>query len=106
MLPPVSAPWIIEWLLEVGPVDAAGVGVGPIKWREIDRWSKLSGTRLNPWQARLLRRLSLDWMQAAQAAEKPDCPAPWTENDQSQDHRALVAKKVGGLFRALAMSKR
>jgi len=104
-LPPCSTPWIVEQLVEIGPVVAAGMGRAPIGWTDIAAWSAMTRTILPPWQARLLRRLSSDWLAESQAAEKPDAPPPWTEPDPDADRRTAISAKVGNAFRALLGSR-
>ena len=38
-LPDVTAKHVFDWLMEIGPAEAAGMGQAPISWREIDAWA-------------------------------------------------------------------
>lgn len=105
-LPPLPVPHLVEYLLEIGPVVPAGMGAGPIEWRDIAAWSDLTGTALEAWEARLLRRLSADYLAESRLAEKPEAPAPWTEADQTEAQREAVSRKVSNAFRAFILSKK
>lgn len=105
-MPPNPAPYITEWLLEIGPTVPTGMGSGPIGWRDMEAWSSLTGSGLQPWEARLIRRLSLEFLAWTHKAEKPDCPAPWvTVDDATAANREAVARKVSNAFRAMAMAR-
>lgn len=76
-MPPNPAPHITERLMEIGLAEAAGMGTVPVSWREIEAWQRLTGTVLPPWEARLIRRLSAEYIAENRAAEDESRPAPW-----------------------------
>lgn len=76
-LPPNPAPHITDRLIEIGLTEAAGMGVGPISWVQIDAWQRLTGVPIAPWEARLLRTLSLAYVAEGRRAEAETCPPPW-----------------------------
>lgn len=80
-MPPVDAEYLLAYLFELGPTMAAGMGAGPITQQELAAWQVNTGIALTPWEARTLRRLSLDYLAAMRDAESPDCPAPWNDKD-------------------------
>lgn len=100
VMPPLPTPWIVERLLDMGPTVPGGMGAAPLPYSEIEAWQRCSGVELQPWEARLLRRLSGDYLAECQRAETPDCPAPWTAEDAIERNRAAVARKVGNAFKA------
>lgn len=96
--PPNPAPEIIAWLFEAGPAGHAGMGATALSWAEITEWQRNSGVRLMPWQARLLRRLSRDYVAQASKAEEPDCPAPWSRDPtpaESETHEQMLRFMMG-----------
>lgn len=99
-LPPLSAPWVVDKLMEIGPIVAAGMGAGPIGWRDITAWQEVTGFTLEPWEARLIRKLSTEYLTVMTDARKADCPPPWSPVDPG-DERATVGKKVQNAFRAM-----
>jgi hypothetical protein len=76
-MPDTSAAWMIDWLMEIGPAEAAGMGLAPISWASIDKWADRTGTPLTSWQALTLRRLSSEYISFGHHAEKMACPPPW-----------------------------
>jgi hypothetical protein len=94
-LPKISAPHVFDWLMEVGPAEASGMGQVPVSWREIDAWSARTFQRPSAWEARLLRRLSAEYLAELHAAENLYRPAPWspvpTRIDRDANERQLRA---------------
>lgn len=76
-MPPNPAPHIIDRLVEIGLNEAAGMGVGPISWLSIDAWQRLTATYLSPWEAKLIRALSVEYVAESRRAESETCPPPW-----------------------------
>ena len=101
--PPIRTPWVIDWLMEVGPTDPGAMGAVPISWATIGQWQHCMGLDLPPWLVRLLRRLSVEFVAETVRAREPDCPPPWTAT--SVLNRDEVSRKVTNAFRALMMSK-
>jgi hypothetical protein len=64
--------------LEIGSARGGGFGPEPITWAGIEAWSRVTGTRLEPWEARLIRSLDdgyldlLDKRERARKAEADD----------------------------------
>ena len=76
-MPPNPAPHITERLMEIGLVEASGMGTAPLSWREIGEWQRQVGIDLPPWEARLIRRLSSEDIAQTKLAESESCPPPW-----------------------------
>lgn len=95
LMPVNPAPHIIDRLIEVGLTEAAGMGAGPVSWGAINEWQRATRVILPPWEAKLLRRLSSDYLSMSRAAEEETCPAPWrgvpTEAAIKAELRALDA---------------
>lgn len=103
-LPEAPAQYLIEYLFEVGPTVSAGMGPSIIGWRDLQAWQDLVGIDLLPWEARIIRRLSADYLSQSLKAEKPDCPAPYLSKQEVD--RASVSKRVGNAFQALLSAQR
>lgn len=76
-MPPNPAPHLTDRLIEIGLTEAAGMGAGPISWLTIDAWKRSTGVPIDPWEARLLRRLSIAYHAEGRRAEDETCPPPW-----------------------------
>lgn len=94
-LPPNPAPIIINRLIELGLTEPAGMGMVPISWQTLSAWQKLTGVQLAPWEARMLRTLSSEYLAESRRAESENCPAPWrtevTEREREVDLARLRA---------------
>lgn len=100
-IPDNPLPYLTDWLFEIGPTVATGMGYGAIGWRDMEAWQALSGIDLMPWEAQLLRRLSRDFVDQVGKSDKPDCPAPWSPPELDEQTRSAVADKVAAAFEAL-----
>lgn len=69
--------YLIAYLYELGPTVAAGMGAGPVTFTEMAAWQAARGFDLAPWEARLLRRLSVDYLAESHRATQRDCRPPW-----------------------------
>lgn len=76
-MPPNPAPHLISRLTEIGLTESTGMGPSPLSWREIEAWQRSTHVRLAPWEARLMRQLSLEYIGESRRAESENCPAPW-----------------------------
>lgn len=77
-MPPIEwGGYILGYLFEVGPTMASGMGGGPLTFSEIEAWQRTVGICLSPFEAQLLRRLSMEYFGESHAATKFDCPAPY-----------------------------
>ncbi len=65
-----------DYLFDVGPTQAGGMGAVAISHGELVAWQHNKGIEISAWDASTLRRLSHDYLAASQAAEDPNCPSP------------------------------
>lgn len=103
MFPPNSAPHLVNYLMEIGPVEAAGMDGAPIGWATMRHWQHQMAIELQPWEARLIRRLSAEYLTQSIKARKPDCPAPWGQ--MTDDDRDAISAKIRSVFGGLAKNK-
>lgn len=76
-MPPNPAPHITDRLVEIGLTEASGMGSGPLSWPTIDAWCNRTAIDLSPWEARLIRKLSIGYVVMSRTAESENCPPPW-----------------------------
>lgn len=76
-MPPNPLPHMLSRLIDIGLSEPAGMGAAPISWVTIDAWQRATGVDLEPWEARLLRTLSREYVAEGQRAEDEACPPPW-----------------------------
>ena len=61
--PPLSLRHLLSAWNELASGRQHGFGAPqPITWSEIKAWAQMTGARLCPWEARILRRLDECWM--------------------------------------------
>ncbi len=77
-MPHNPAPHIIDRLVEIGLTEAGGIGAAPLSWREITAWQVATSIALPPWEARLIRKLSVEYLAESSRAKSEACPPPWT----------------------------
>jgi hypothetical protein len=92
-MPPNAAPHIIARLLEIGLTETTGMGPAPLSWREIGEWQRNVSVELPPWEARLLRSLSVAYIAEGRRAESETCPPPWRA-EVSQRERDIAEAKL------------
>ena len=80
---------MVAYLFEVGPVASSGMGVAPVPYVELVAWQEGVGISLTPWEFRMLRRLSMEYVVESRLAEDADRAAPWV-NPESEEYRLRV----------------
>ncbi|MEH6436700.1 hypothetical protein [Massilia sp. DD77] len=87
--------YLVGWLFEFGPTMAAGAGIGPLTATEIESWQRLLGLQFEPWEARLLRRLSVEYAGESAHATARDRPPPFADStDARRLQRVELERKV------------
>lgn len=76
-MPSNPAPHIVSRLIEIGITETSGMGPAPLGWGEIDSWQRCTKVRLAPWEARIIRKLSIAYIAESRRAESENCPPPW-----------------------------
>lgn len=85
---------LIDYLLEVGPVAATGMGSAPITFTELSNWQAQLGLRLSPWEVRTLRRLSAEYNSESQLATTPDRDPPFASSDAARLRNAQIERDL------------
>lgn len=73
------------------------MGPVPVGWGEMAQWVRLTGTPVQPWQARALRAASGAYVSQMHESSDPACPAPWLAVPED-DERERVARQVRNIF--------
>lgn len=85
---------LIDYLLEVGPVMAAGMGSAALTFTEIRNWREELGLQLSPWEIRTLRRLSSEYNSESQMATKSDREPPFASSDAARLRNAQIERAL------------
>ena len=102
-LPANPAPYLTDWLKEVGPLGSTGMGPAPLQWGEIRDWQTLMGIELSAWEARTLHGLSRDFHDQMHKAKEPTCPAPYVDRLDNDD---AVTEQFKRMFRMMAANQK
>ena len=99
-MPPLTEEiaYMVDTLLDAGISTAAGMGSVPLTWADLAAWQQGTGIALAPWEARLIRRMSSEYLAESHRAEKPDCPPPW-RIELAPEQRTQVAARVKNVLR-------
>jgi len=87
--------FLIGYLFDAGPTSAGASSGVPLTWSDIRAWERGTGITLPPWQARLLRRLSADYLSESLTADAHDAPPPWVR----EADREKIAKHIKRVLR-------
>ena len=104
-IPENPAPYLAEWLFEIGPGISTGQGLIEIGWDTLSDWQRNVGVELLPWEARLLKALSRDYVSQWYESRKPDCPAPYLDKRSLETNREAVARQAKAMFRNVAQDR-
>lgn len=87
-MPPILwGDYLLDYLFEIGPTLADG----PLTFGEIEAWMRTTEIRLSPFEIRLLRRLSREYLGESYAATKRDREPPYAGSSAA---RAASRKAV------------
>lgn len=103
-LPPNPAPYLTDWLFEIGPIASNGMGSSAIGWPDIAAWQMLKAVELFPWEAKVLRQLSAAFLGMMQDAKDPSCPAPFLSTETMERNREAVSNQLRIGFKAMSMA--
>ena len=96
-MPPLNLPDLYHRLMEIGPVDFAGMDRVPLRHGTIGEWARSMGVALAPWEVRLLRRLSAEWLAESRKAVEVDCPPPWVTQNTATN-RDVINRQLEAFF--------
>ncbi len=91
-MPPNPAPHILSRLIEIGLSESNGMGATPLSWREINEWQRAMSIDIPPWECRLIRRLSIEYLAEGRRAESENYPAPWRAEVTQRERDAEEAR--------------
>lgn len=93
-MPACAADYLLGYLFEIGPTLPAGMGSGPLTHTEIVAWQANTGTALNSWEARSMRRLSQGYLTESHAATAMDRDPPWVDAPDIKPRQNRVAQSL------------
>lgn len=98
-MPPVDDEfeYLLSALFEAGPTSTDGMGRGALKWSDLMAWQQATGIELRPWELRIVRRLSGDYLAELVAAEKPSRLCPYAGKAELAATAQALRKSMQGL---------
>lgn len=99
-MPPCDAQYLLDYFWEVGPTLSGGMGESPLTFQEIQSYQDQIGIELQPWEVRLLRRLSAEYLSESHRSTKLNYPAPWKPEENTVD-KAIKAESTRNALRDL-----
>lgn len=64
--------YIVDYISESGPLTS---------WQEIKAWSELTGVILEAWEAAVIWKVSVAFVDQLRKSSDIDCPSPWLSGD-------------------------
>ena len=98
----IGCEYLIDWLFDIGVSMHTGMGSVPISWQEIESWGK--DMDLSPWEKKMLRDLSTEYVSYSQKASEPDCPQPFFRYI-SEEQRKTVSNNILNTLRNINKTK-
>ena len=98
----IGCEYLIDWLFDIGVSMHTGMGSVPISWQEIESWGK--DLDLSPWEKKMLRDLSTEYVSYSQKASEPDCPQPFFRYI-SEEQRKTVSNNILNTLRNINKTK-
>jgi len=98
VMPPNPAPALIARLIEIGLTEGGGMAPVPLSWGAINEWAKAVEVDVEPWEKRLMRALSVEYIAESRRAERETCPAPWRAPVVTQAEREAEVDALRALL--------
>lgn len=94
-LPDNPAPYLTAWLFEIGPTS----GDAALGWLDLQAWERISGVELLPFEAKILRRLSVEYANERFLARDDARPMPYNlAQEEIEARRDAVDAKLRKMF--------
>jgi hypothetical protein len=89
-MPECKARYLVDYLFEIGPTQ----GDAPLSHTELQAWQQNIGITLQPWEARFIKSLSIEYLGQYREAAAPDCPVPWADAPYAKLAVNMVSKNL------------
>jgi hypothetical protein len=93
-MPPVSAPYLIDYLFELGPT----MGENTLTHAELESWQRNTGIELSSWESRTLKALSNAYLIESYRAVKEDAEAPWSDAPYVKPSAGVLLGRIKAAF--------
>ncbi len=96
---------VIDYFFECGPALFGSSGPLPLSHCEIAAWKENTGRELSPWEAKLLRQMSIEFVDWSAKAKDPSCLSPIAEPELTAEARDNVSQRVSSFFKGLVKNE-
>jgi hypothetical protein len=101
-MPECGAQYIAAYLFDIGPTLHGEMGEYPLTHGELHAWMSNTGIELNVWESQTLRRMSVEYLSAQQAATSTTALPPWRDAPYARVDPAEQAKRLQRHLEGLA----
>lgn len=102
--PEAYSTYIINIANSIGLYLNSGYGPIPLTWSEILSWSTLTKTKITPWEATLVMKLSKSFVSQLSISKSPSCISPIQEIDEEK--LKLKRKSISDAFKSLPVVRK
>ena len=97
--PDTRALWLINIAFECGLYQSSGMGLQPVGWVDINNYMIATGRKWT-WLSKVIRRLSLDYLNEYHAAKEPGKASPFQELLDVEVNRDNVKRQLKNFIKA------
>lgn len=98
--PEAYSSYIINLINQIGPYQNGEYGPQPLSWTELRSWSILTKTKITPWEADLIMKLSKSFVSQLSLSKDPSCISPVHEVDEEK--LSIKRKQISDAFKSMA----
>ncbi len=102
--PDAYSSYLISLAQSMGLYKNSGFGHEPISWSEMKAWSEITNTKITPWEAKVLMKLSIAFVYQMSISKNSSCISPVVEVDE--DELKLRRSNISNAFKMMAKAAR
>ncbi len=76
-MPPCHVKYLVDYLFDAGPTIMTGTGQVPLTHSEIKYWLHNAGITLSPWECKMIRMSSIEYLNQFKLSSKHSVSAPF-----------------------------
>lgn len=104
--------YLLGYWQDLGLVGSGAMGATRLTAQELLAWQEGCGIRLDPWEFRVLREMSSQYISSLHESALPEAPAPLSaaqnaplDTPLNETNRDLIQKKVVSQFKAFMLAQ-
>lgn len=92
---------VIAHFWDCGPAIGGTMGSSSLTHQEIEAWQRNTGIELDAWESRMLRRLSVEYLDWNAKARSVTCPSPLAPPIPTEEERIQIGNSIRDIFRSM-----